>query len=1157
MPEAEKSVKPHFSNKTPSGSSHGANGTLPLKKVPSPTHASNGITRSNSIKKTSDGRPPRPTSKTASDSSIKNNATPKGTKSKAASGPQQTTKPTVKPKPTSTSVASASRGKLDSRSPSRPNSAQTTESHSGVRQPNRPRTPKNKSPVPRLSHSSSVQTTTIITTATATVAKGVKDEEKSASPKPTRTNKVLETQFKRASSDGNKSPANKNYPSKIGSPNISRKQFSSTKSTTMTKSAIKKPTRALSFPVPTKPKPPPVVVPKSSLNKARSVDVTAKASVTPQHSIHTTTVLANEKKGANDSETLVSDQPDQNTCIETPMVTESTLESKEKTTQPNAPVSVDKIKTIETVNHYPTDNSDEDNYDDVVHSPDISSKKNNSIVKSHSAVIDDNAHPVSANVPTESTEKCNELDTNSNDTGIKAFAVSNQSAEEKNDPGHSRSSPIPFKEPQKSHVSLTTVTQTIEEHTTVYNDENIYDDVVVENTMIVSSQEVNVGTGGHVDVSTTIRMKTTEISMNAQSLSASIPGDDKVSKPTTTTTASSHQQTEFNESEALYDDIICPGVLHQTKQDNTVNKVTDEDFKVEELSVSPRQSRVASFRRAGDKDFGYRDSGLGIEAYYDKITHPGDVVEPAFYDQIGEAREQLETISSTEDVLQSESSGENVLVVTDLEAPALPPRSKDMTEEVTDNRNNQLPEASAKVVETTMVESGFEDHFDVYYNDDKATKTASKVKPDPLVISQSNNSPPSLPPRRPHSTQLDMDDIPLRSPGCLSHRASSSSPHPSLPERKSSVPQLMSSPKDFVSSNSSLAPSHSAVSIISGRSEDRTATDGGSDASRTNSLLDVDGELIATEHKKEKSRFSLSFFTRKRSDKRRKTESPENSEQIRPRAASMGQSLHRKKSSRQAMKKKGSLPPEIPTVPSEIEYSLPDPIHFADDKEYDDCTVIGNNWKSTPPDSNPISNNVTVVPLNDAKGTESPSNNEQEEIDQCVLDKNKEIQRSMESLGSFTQNFEDSSGWFDDIYDMVANSTTHMTESSEVKLTITADSEDIYDTVAPDPEKDKLVVLDSPSLNTRSSSFDSSGSFDSLDEDEDNVSPLHSDLKSSIKGNSLPPQHSVRTKMDPSSRPRSYSNINQAAEMVKNLQPTRSLRPIEDITEVSVYKNIN
>ena len=1178
------------------------NGTLPVKKVPSPTDVANGNAMANSPKRTPDGRPPRSSGKTTNGLSGKSSVS-KVPRSKVASSSHYSSKPSVKPKPAAVSVASASKTKSDLRTPSRPNSAQTTGHkspvHSSLRQPSGRKTTKSKSPVPKLPHSVSTSTSTA-------EANGVKCEEKSARPKhplhvdASKMDSHTASKFKRPldgsktldgrkTIDGSKLPVSQSY----GSPKVSRKQFGSAKSSTTTKSAIRTPSRASSVPVPKKPKPPPVLAPKPVLNeipeKAKGI---AESSIPLQQP--GSTVSADTQKEAGslpEIEVPVRNKPNQETLssTETATVIESTLESKENITTLNMFTKSEAI-----------DNGDENIYDDVIHLPNtvtkISSKGNSTEddallntsevnVKDHSTgdIGDDTVHPVEVDIPAKSATKDDERDSkdlaeinaNSNDTGMK---IPRQPIEEnKDDLEESRGETNSLPLVQQSPVSLVMVNQQKEEHTAMHTDDDIYDDVV-QNT-IVSLQEKVVNdvssNNQNIVTSATVAMETSNlrISMDKQSLSAEIQSIPAKSEPCditghgaikgqTSKTPSPHHQTQLTENEAFYDDVVHPVKLSEKKK-STFDKLPDEDFQVAELCVSPRQSRVASFQRAGDKNFGYRDSGLGIEAYYDKIDRSDDVIaEPAFYDQIGEGREQLETISSTEDVLQSESSTENVLVVTDLEPPPLPPRSEDLIKEINESKSNLTGsslEVSTKVTETTTAESGFEDQcFDGEASKDMPARIASKAKPDPLVITKPyDNSPPLLPPRRPQSTQLDTDDVPLRSPGYLSQRASSGSPQLLLlPQRKTSAPQLPSSPKDFLSSTSSLAPSHSAVSIISGRSEDRYPTDGGSDVS---SLVDVGGDFTTSEHKKEKSKFSLGIFSRKKSDRKKKADTAEDFEHARPRASSMGQSLHRKKSSRHAIKKKGSVPPEMQFLPTDADYSLPDPLYFTDDKNYDDCTVIKNNWKSPPPDSKHSSSNfsteaaplsTTVVSSNEL----GPKLIEIQGTEHSELNKNKDIQKSMESLGSFTQNFEDSSGWFDDIYDMVADSTTYIAETSEVKLTVTAENnDDTYDTVAPDllPDKGKLVVTDSPKLNTTSNSIDSSGSFDSIEEDEDDhLSPLNSEFSDTLRGNSLP-QCSIRTKVTSPARPRSCSNVNQTVEIVKNLQISRSLRPAEDIQEVS------
>lgn len=1168
--ETEKSLKPRSVGKAVSlGTSQDVDGTctLSVKKAPSPTHATGGGSTRNSLKRmVSDGRPPRPLSKTVNGSVCKNNES-RTAKLKATSS-QQTSKPSVKPKP-SVSAASVTKTKSDLRTASKPNSAKSPV-HSGLRQPSRPKQPKAKSPV------SSVETvvtnsTDAIATATGTaVTKVIKEEEKSKRVLQDTASK-MDSQFKRSSDR----TITNTYTSKVGSPKIIRKQFGSAKGTPATRSAIKAPSRALSAPVPKKPKPPPILSPKPALNentsnKAGSVFESLIPSQQPKPSCsageqNDTDVLSGNK-------TLVNNKPNQEilSSTEISIATEATLESKEKATRQD---------TLNNSTHLPVENNDEDIYDDVIHSPttnnssssaEVLNVKNHStgdipddiVVSMQSSTKHDDNNSLSSNKVVEVKE--NE---NSDDTGIKITAISSQPNEEKEQSVSETNS--------DSLVQQSSVLALNKQEQSVVSADDIYDDVVVHNTSTISVQENSLACVSSDDQVMIISTATTTVSMKMSNLQISM---DKQSLPTESLSIShknkavneirhdqignevltSHQHKQFTENEALYDEVIHSERLLQSNH-QTINKASDEDFQVAELCVSPRQSRVASFQRAGDKSFSCRDSGLGIEAYYDKVGHPDDYATgPSYYDQIGGAREQLEAISSTEDVLQSESSTENILVVKDLEPPALPPRSEDMIKEINESKSNLTVtslEVSSKV-EMTTVESGFEDHcVDGYYEEALKDRVATKVKPDPLVIPKSyDDSPPPLPPRRPHSTQLDADDMPLRSPGFLSQRESSSSPQlPLHPQRKVSAPQLLSSPKEFASSSSSLAPSHSAVSIISGRSEDRNITDGGSDVS---SLVDVGGELTTTEHKKEKSKFSLGFFSRKRSDKRKKCDNAEDAEHTRPRASSMGQNIHRKKSSRNAVKKKGSVPPEI-QLPSE--YSLPDPIHFADDAEYDDCTVIKNNWKSPPPDSNDVSNSFRADTI--SSGITMVSSNDAEQGSD--LTKNREIQKSTDSLGSFTQNFEDSSGWFDDVIHMATDSSTYIAEISEVKLTVTTENnENVYDTVAPDllPEQGKLVVTDSPNLNTRvSSSVDSSGSFDSLeeDEDDDHLSPLTSDVSNALKGHSLP-HRPVQTKLaSPQSRPRSYSNVNQADDIVKNIQMDRNIRQIEDIKEVSIIKNVS
>lgn len=1175
------------------------NDTFPVKKVPSPTDST-----SNSPKRTSGGRTPRPSSDKTTHGLSGKSSVSKVTGSKVALSSHHPNKPSIKPKPTSVPVATDSKTKSDLKTPSKLNAAQTaghkSPVHSSLRQPSGRKTTKSKSPVPKLPLSKlphSVSVPTIDTNvATSTVeAKGVESEDKS---KSARSKHLLQddarkmgshriSQFKKPldfsksldgskTLDGSKLHVNRSY----GSPKANRRQFDSAKAS-ITKSTSRTPSRASSVPVPKKPKPPPVLA-----SKPAQSEISKKIKGTSESSVSLDFTIATGKKKEPDSlSESVNSKPDQeiSSSMETATVIETTLVSKEKVTPLNTLAKSEAI--------------DEDIYDDVVHLPNTTNSKNstedNALLSSNEVNVEATGNPVDVDIPAKSTTKDDESDSisnndlaeiqgdvSSNDTGIKISSQQNEEKEGVPEQSRSETNSVPLM--QQSSVSLVMANQQEEEHAAIHTamhiDDEIYDDVVIQNTVRVSVQEkvaVDISSDDQSVVTSATVAMVTSISIDKQSLSAEIQSIPAKSEPCDVTghgsvgqaskTQFPPEQAQLTESEALYDDIVHQEELPQKKQ-ATFYKPFDEDFQVAELCVSPRQSRVASFQRAGDKNFGYRDSGLGIEAYYDKIDHSDDVIaEPAFYDQIGEGREQLETISSTEDVLQSESSTENVLVVTDLEPPPLPPRSEDLIKEVNENKKDienksnltgALLEVSTKVVEMTTAESGFEDQcFDSEASKDMATRITSKAKPDPLVITKPcDNSPPPLPPRRPQSTQLDTDDVPLRSPGFLSQRASSGSPQlPLLPQRKISAPQLPSSPRDFVSSSSSLAPSHSAVSIISGRSEDRYPTDVGSDVS---SLVDVGGEFTATEHKKEKSKFSLSIFSRKKSEKKKKTDNSEDSDHARPRASSMGQSLHRKKSSRHAIKKKGSVPPEMQFLPTDADYSLPDPLYFADDKNYDDCTVIKNNWKSPPPDSSHLSSNFstdttpTMVSSNDV----GPELLEIQGTEHSELNKNKHIQKSMESLGSFTQNFEDSSGWFDDIYDMVANSTTYVTETSEVKLTVTAENnDDTYDTVAPDllPDVSKLVVTDSPSLNTKSNSADSSGSFDSFEEDEDDhLSPLNSKFSDTLKGHSLP-QRSIQTKVASPTRPRSCSNVNQTVEIVKSLHISRSLRPAEDIKEVS------
>ena len=1114
----------------------------------------------------------------------------KASTSKVVSPSHQASKPSIKPKPTS--VASASKTKSDLRISSRPNSARAALGKSPAisassRQPIKLKVPKSRSPIPKVPHSSSVEA--VAETTADTIEIKVVKEEGSKQEVESKVAHHMVSQVKKRS-NGTRSPINRRNASKVASPKISRKQFSSGKSSTTTKSPARTSNKTSS--APNKPKPPPILSPKPILSESMS----HKTKIIPQSA---STVLAGEQKSSSTNETLASSKPDQGNLSSTEASTSTNSTSKSK----DEVHGLDTVVSFNTVNRFSFDNNDNDIYDDVIvpsttvtasrtndsHAMNKSELNVKECSSSNVGTGDDVVHAVGGNVST--TKYVEDLNTNlsevkgdSNDTAIKIPADSCLTNEEKQanpqgSPQENIVTTISGPLVQESTVSTLTVKQTKEELAVSCNDDEIYDDVVVQNTAVVSLQEnspVSIDNQAVATTAVTMVASNSPISMDEQSLSevVSVPAKskgsddfkhDEISSIPASKTPSPHQQAQLIESEAFYDDIVHQERVHPRNR-HTANIISDEDFQVAELCVSPRQSRVASFQRAGDKSFGYRDSGLGIEAYYDKVGHSDDVTtEPAFYDQIGEGREQLETVSSTEDVLHSESSAENILVVKDLEPPALPPRSEDMINEVNESKNNltgRLLEASAKVVEASTVESGFEDHcFDSYCNEESkqtVTKTASKVKPDPLVITQiSDNSPPPLPPRRPHSTQIDADEISLKSPSSFSHRASSGSPqltNTMQSQRQISAPQLIPSPKEFAGSSSSLAPSHSAVSIISGRSEDRNATDGGSDIS---SLADVGGEFAPAEHKREKSKFSLTNFRfmRKKSDKRKKTESAEDYEQVRPRASSMGQSLNRKKSSRHAVKKKGSVPPETQFLPSETDYSLPDPLYFTADTEYDNCTVIKNNWKSPPPDSNHVLHNFNTdaAPVS----TTTVSSDDKPELFEEPLNNSKEVSKSMESLGSFTQNFEDSSGWFDDIYDMVANSTMYASEMSEVKLTVTEDNNgDIYNVVAADlPDEDKLVATGSSSnLNRRvSSSVDSSGSFDSLEENEDDhVSPLASDLSSTMKGRSLP-QRSVHTKVASPTRPRSYSNLTQTVEIVKDLQLSRSVRLTEDIKEVSKW----
>jgi len=566
----------------------------------------------------------------------------------------------------------------------------------------------------------------------------------------------------------------------------------------------------------------------------------------------------------------------------------------------------------------------------------------------------------------------------------------------------------------------------------------------------------------------------------------------------------------------------------------------DDDIEVIELTQSPRQSTVARFQRATDKDFTCRDSGLGIEAYYDKVVASDAAVEPVFYDEINN-REQLKTISSTEDVVQTKSSTENVT------PPPLPPRSDTLLEEGL-NLARQSIVASPKLLEATTVESGFEDQWlEGQSTEDNGTSNQPAVEQE--YLQDNSNFPPPLPPRRPRSSLASLDDKPLINKDVLQKSRSVSPQVPPLPPRAISSPSLQSA-KELASSNSSLAPSQSAVSVLSSRSEN--VTDVGSDASRPNSFVESGGETPSSEHKKEKSKFSLGIFSRRKSDRRKKSteksaENNEESDQIRPRASSLGHSLARKKTSRQAMKKKGSVPPEL-------EYCLPDPIHVVGDEEYDDCMVIQNKWKSPPAQEENTTTDakITQVPLNDV----GPDMKTVVEVPGSGLEKKREFIKSVESFGSFTQNFEDSSGWFDDIYDMVANSS--VTDSAP---TIAVnDGDEIYDAVAPDllPNASNnsgltVAVTGNLSVNKRASgesSYDSSGSFDSYDEenDGDELGPLHSELSAGkVKGRTLP-HRQLQTKPQSPSRPRSCSYNDEASKMIPIAQTKRH---IEEMKEVS------
>ena len=1100
-----------------------------------------------------DARPPRQLSKTSNGLGGKSSVS-KVTKSKVASA-SHPSKPSIKPKPTTVSAASgSSKTKSDLKTPSVPVSSRTKSPiHSGSRQTSMPKATKAKLLASKSSHSFSTDSTTV------SESKEAKNEEKSVK-----------------SVGNSKLPVHRSY----SSPKTARKQFGSAKSSSTARSAMKTPSRVTSVPVPTKPKPPPAPASKpyqSKINKAKANTQSSQQPVCSAVSINnekeTDHLLDNEEPvdvsvseisiSLSEDEVPMKSKPNQEALSSTE-TTDITLEPKGKMTAPNVAVKCEACS--------PINNGDEDIYNNV-HPPNTtsdksSSSKDDATSSSSKVSMEDNSFSDIGDdtvnlldVPTKSISKDNSA--SDNDLAkIKEDASS----------GHTDMKILSQPSKEKEPISVPLLQQTpdnliaVDQQDTAMNtDDDIYDDVVVQSTVTVSLQEKSVIDTGIDDqlsviTSTNVTMDASNFQIPVKKQSLSTAGKPKIESCDVTSDETnggkillSNQQAPLSESQAIYDDIVYPVPHHkQGAYDN-------EDFQVAELCVSPRQSRVASFERAGDRNIRCRDSGLGIEAYYDKIDHSGDgITEPAFYDQIRENREQLETISSSEDILQSEGSSENVLV-TNLEAPSLPPRSEDMIKEINESSSNltgTLLEVSTKVIETMTVESGFEDqYFDGDASRDVTAGVMSKAKPDPLVIRKSNvNSPPPLPPRRPRSTQLDADDVPLKSPGYLSQRASSNSPQPTLlPQRKISAPVLPTSPKDFASSSSSLAPSHSAVSIISGRSEDRYPTDCGSDVS---SLVDVGSEFASTEHKKEKSKL-LGIFTRKKSDKKKKTDTGEDFESTRPRAGSMGQNLHRKKNSRHAIKKKGSVPPEIQFVPPEADYSLPDPLYFADDISYDECTVIRNNYKSPPPNSNQLSNNF----IPGATSSSTTLNNvvpalvENQDIDShTTLIKNDETQISVESLGSFTQNFEDSSGWFDDLYDMVANSGTYITETLDVKLTVTAEkNDDIYDTVASDlPDKGKLGVEGSPNLNRVSSSVDSSGSFDSLEDEEDHLSPLNSELSNSMKGRSLP-QRSLRTKEASPTRPKSYSNANQTVEIVKNLQISRSLRPTDDIKEVSMY----
>ena len=123
---------------------------------------------------------------------------------------------------------------------------------------------------------------------------------------------------------------------------------------------------------------------------------------------------------------------------------------------------------------------------------------------------------------------------------------------------------------------------------------------------------------------------------------------------------------------------------------------------------------MSSFQKAGNRNFGYWNCGLGIETYYEIM------ILQNHNDVTWSNGKKLEIVSSTEDIFKSKVSTENVRTCQqDLKPPALSPWPEDMTKKLALEEVIWWHCLRYQNSETTTVESGLEDYcFDSHFNEE-------------------------------------------------------------------------------------------------------------------------------------------------------------------------------------------------------------------------------------------------------------------------------------------------------------------------------------------------------------------------------------------------------------------------------------------------------